>query len=63
MDGILLFSGPFSQTANDPNHTPYSDFLYVGLEQASLVVKQLNGQIPVNISLAGSSPLNASYSF
>lgn len=60
MDGILLYTGPINEPSNDPNHVKYSDYLYAGLEQGSLVVRQLNGHIPVNVTLSGISPLYVS---
>lgn len=61
MDGILLYSGPINAPSDDSNHIKYSDFLYAGLEQGQLVVRQLNGHTPVNISLSGQTPLNVRF--
>ncbi|KAI6218118.1 CBR-HMR-1 protein [Aphelenchoides besseyi] len=58
LDGILLYTGPIHANVDDDHHQLYTDFLYAGLEQGSLVVRQLNGHTPVNISLSGITPLN-----
>ncbi|CAD5206401.1 unnamed protein product [Bursaphelenchus okinawaensis] len=51
-DGILIYNGPFKRAeAYIGIKIRYSDYLYAGIEQGALVVRQLNGRLPVNITV------------